>query len=444
MSIQRHRTALVRSELSLPMRFLHRFGFLGGQYSVFDYGCGRGNDLDLLKQMRVPARGWDPIFKPKAKRVPSDVVNLGYVLNVIEDPQERRETLLKAFELTQRVLVVSVMLGYQGKRQQFERFEDGVVTKRQTFQKYFTQDELKEYLEGATGRSAIPIAPGICLLFRADTDEQLFLLSRQQVRREWKLLRREPDDLRVADLIAAHRSTVDAYWATALDLGRPPAPEECNEANVLSALVGSWKKIHDWVGQFFDSEYFEAANLARHEDLLVYFALSHFSRRKPYTEYPRRLQRDVQFFFGSITKARDAGRRVLFALANGDQIQAAAMFCHKELGIGHLNEGHDLIIHQSVLADCVPLIRVYVGCAAQLFGDLEGVDLVKIHFHSGKVTFLTYDDFDGSDTPLLMERVKVDLPRLRVDFFEYGEEYAPQKLEVPKAILISADSKSDE
>ena len=56
--------------------------------------------------------------------------------------------------------------------------------------------------------------------------------------------------------------------------------------------------------RFFSPEELEAAAIGRHEDLLVYFALSHFYRRKPYTELPPTLQRDVRFFFGNITKAK--------------------------------------------------------------------------------------------------------------------------------------------
>ena len=76
----------------------------------------------------------------------------------------------------------------------------------------------------------------------------------------------------------------------------------------------------------------------------------------------------------------------------------------------------------------MPLIRVYVGCALRLFGDAASVDLIKVHLGSGKVTFLVYDDFEGPQTPRLVERIKVDLPRLRVDFFDYVGEYEPQPL----------------
>ena len=141
--IERHRTAQRRSALSSPMQHLLRFGFLDGSRSLFDYGCGRGDDLRMLSEMNVPATGWDPVFRSEAERQPADIVNLGFVLNVIEDADERRETLKSAFGLARKVLVVSVMLGYQSKREQFATFEDGVRTQRNTFQKYYAQDEFR-------------------------------------------------------------------------------------------------------------------------------------------------------------------------------------------------------------------------------------------------------------------------------------------------------------
>ncbi|MCY3621211.1 MAG: DNA phosphorothioation-associated putative methyltransferase [Gammaproteobacteria bacterium] len=427
-TIDRRRTALRRSGLSSPMQHLLRFGFLDGTRTLFDYGCGRGDDLRLLAEMKVPATGWDPVFRADVERRPADMVNLGFVLNVIEDPGERRETLKAAFSLARKVLIVSVMLGYQRKREQFAAFEDGVRTQRNTFQKYYVQDEFRSYVEKTLGANAIPIAAGICLVFKDTVEEQLFLLARQQVRREWRLLRRDPDGAAVASMIEDHKEQIDAYWLRALELGRPAAPEECPEAQSLIRLVGSWRRVHEWVGRFFNPEEFEAAAIGRQEDLLVYFALSHFGRRRPVSELPDRLQRDVQVFFGSITKARNAGKRALFAAGDSGRLEEAAAFCHDELGIGVLNDGHDLTFHQSVLGECLPLIRIYVGCALQLFGDAGSVDLIKAHLQSGKVTFLVYDDFEGAATPRLIERIKVDLPRLRVDFFDYVGEYEPQPL----------------
>ena len=417
--------------MSSPMRHLLRFGFLDGTHSVFDYGCGRGDDLRLVARMNVPSTGWDPEYRPDGRQEPADVVNLGFVLNVIEDADERRDTLKAAFALARKVLVVSVMLGYQREREQFAAFRDGVRTRRNTFQKYFTQDEFRSYVEGTLEANAIPVAAGICMVFRNPVDEQLFLLARQQVRREWRLVRREPHSEAVASLIGQHREQMDAYWLRALELGRPPAAEECPDAQSLAGLVGSWRRVHEWVAEFFDPEELDAAAVGRQEDLLVYFALGHFGRRRPYREMPDRLKRDVRVFFENVTRARNAGKRALFAAGDRARLEEAAVFCHEELGIGKLHQRHHLTLHQSVLGECLPLVRIYVGCALQLFGEAGAVDLIKVHLQSGKVTFLVYDDFEGAKVPRLVERIKVDLERLRVDFFDYVGAFEPQPLEVP-------------
>ena len=427
-SIDRQRTALQRRELSSPMQHLLALGFLDGTRSVFDYGCGQGDDVRLLAAMNVNAAGWDPVFRPDDPRIPADIVNIGFVINVIEDADERREALQKAFSLARQVLVVSVMLGYQSKRARFAEYRDGVVTQRNTFQKYYAQDEFRSYLETTLDANAIPVAPGICLVFRQPAGEQLFLLARQQVRREWRLLRREPTSQAVARLIEENRAQIDAYWLRALELGRPPATDECSAAQALAATLGSRQRVHDWVSHLYEPEQFEAAELGRQEDLLVYFALGHFARRRPYRDLPDRLQRDVSHFFGSITKARAAGKRALFTVGDAARVEEAAFFCYDELGIGQLTGTHHLTLHQSVLGECLPLIRIYVGCALQLFGDAASVDLVKVHLQSRKVTFLTYDDF-GSPGPTLVERIKVDLARLRVDYFDYVASGERQTLE---------------
>ena len=55
-----------------------RFGYLDGQYNVFDYGCGRGDDVRGLIENNITASGWDPYFAKNEKRIEADLVNLGF------------------------------------------------------------------------------------------------------------------------------------------------------------------------------------------------------------------------------------------------------------------------------------------------------------------------------------------------------------------------------
>ena len=127
-----------------------RDGLLARDTTFFDYGCGRGEDLELLTAEGFTCSGWDPAFRPEATRQEADVVNLGYVINVIEDIEERAATIRKAWALCRTVLAVSAQVIVRGRGKDTVEFGDGVLTSAGTFQRFFEQGELKTYLESET------------------------------------------------------------------------------------------------------------------------------------------------------------------------------------------------------------------------------------------------------------------------------------------------------
>jgi DNA phosphorothioation-associated putative methyltransferase len=78
-----------------------------------------------------------------------------------------------------------------------------------------------------------------------------------------------------------------------------------------------------------------------------------------------------------------------------------------------------LYIHHSLINELHPILRIYIGCASILYGDLKNADIIKIHKKSGKVTLLKYDDFENKNFPELLERVKVNLREQRIDIFDH-------------------------
>jgi len=74
------------------------------------------------------------------------------------------------------------------------------------------------------------------------------------------------------------------------------------------------------------------------------------------------------------------------------------------------------------------LLRIYIGCATVLYGDIEQTDLIKIHSQSGKLSLMRYDDFQNQAVPRLLERVKINLREQTFDLYQYGEEYEPTYL----------------
>src|SRR5262249_45223258 len=146
-AIQRHKTAIRRGDFSRPVKCLLRDGLLGKEVTFFDYGCGRGEDIRLLESEGVKCGGWGPAYRPDGAGEETDVVNLGYVLNVIEDQEERAQTLRQAWGLCRQLLAVSAQVLVAGRGKEQVEFGDGVLTGRRTFQKFFEQNELKTYLE---------------------------------------------------------------------------------------------------------------------------------------------------------------------------------------------------------------------------------------------------------------------------------------------------------
>ncbi|TOJ95921.1 hypothetical protein CGI28_26450, partial [Vibrio parahaemolyticus] len=70
------------------------------------------------------------------------------------------------------------------------------------------------------------------------------------------------------------------------------ANEEFEQSDEVRALIGSHKKVFGLLQEMFDTKEFEKAEERRKEDLLLYFAMGLFEKRKPYTQQPEPLKRD--------------------------------------------------------------------------------------------------------------------------------------------------------
>jgi len=423
--IDRHKTALVRHELSAPMKTLVKHSYLEGSYSIFDYGCGRGDDLRELEAHGLDVLGWDPNFRPDNDKVNSSIVNLGFVLNVIEDQDERLEALLGAWELADKFLVVSVMLANENYIAQFKPYKDGVITSRNTFQKYYAQSEIKAYIERSLQEDAITVAPGIFYIFKDKLEEQQYLQSKYKRHHKWQQLT-SPEPIEAKDkaklLITQHQDLFNNFWNTCLELGRIPANDEFEHSDKIRELIGSHKKVFNLLQEMFDTQEFEQAEKSRKEDLLLYFAMGLFEKRKPYTQQPEPLKRDIKALFDDYKTAINLAAELLFAIADTDLIQQQCEKAHNQLPASLLNEGHSLILHRDFIDDLPLLLRVYVGAGLQMYGELdEEIDLIKIHITSGKLTLTAYDDFEKS-VPFLVERIKIKMAEQDIDFFDYMDE----------------------
>lgn len=440
-SVQRHRTALSRDNFSAPMQALARFNFLDGTRSVFDYGCGKGDDVRNLIVNNIVASGWDPHFCPNEERKSAEIVNLGFVINVIENLEERLEALRSAFALARELLVVSAML-YNQNAFKGQQYKDGVLTSRETFQKYFTQVELKEFIDDTLSVDSIPVGPGIFFVFCNGEAEQLFLMSRQRSRSNLlRLTKREAPTPRISVRDLKHQANLKAIeplrdlW---FSLGREPTKKEVLDLVELHQIFGTLGKALRFLVTETDPTLFEKARTNRINDLLVYFALHAFSQRRAYKHVDPILQVDIKTFFGTYSDAIELGRSLLFRLSDVTSIETACKIAAED-GIGFYDEEGALYLPSAQVDRLPPLLRVYIGCAAKLYGDISNADLVKIHTSSGKLSLMRYDNFYGSPIPKLLERVKIKFRSLDFDLYSYGEVYEPTYL-YRKSRYLNEDS----
>ena len=287
------RTAIRRNALSRPVALALEDGVVHPDRTFFDYGCGRGGDLLRLKKMGVAVSGWDPAFFPDEERAPADVVNLGYVVNVVEDPDDRTVVLAAAWAQARKVLVVSARLDWEAADAAVDFQGDGIVTGRRTFQKFYTQQELRTWIELVLQRHPVAAAPGIFYVFRDEAEAQSFA-ARRVARR-----RRPLDDDECRAVLADRRELLDPLVAFVTERGRLPAAGELPMAPRLRQAFGSVARAFSLLRRATGADRWDRIRDERRTDLLVYLALAAFPKRLRFGALPEPLRHDVRAFFGT-------------------------------------------------------------------------------------------------------------------------------------------------
>ncbi|MGB8167234.1 MAG: DNA phosphorothioation-associated putative methyltransferase [Chthoniobacteraceae bacterium] len=421
--VARHRTAIKRYDLSKPVKQLLERGLLRKNDSFFDFGCGHGMDVEALQNLGYRAAGWDPAFRPTAPKTPAAVVNLGYVLNVIEEPAERIATLREAYSLTERVLLVSTMVSGQETDSHSRPYRDGFLTKVNTFQKFYAPGELEGLIEQTLDAEASTLGLGLCVVFRSDDDAELFEANRNRRRIDWTEISAQlkfsapiSRERRSVDRYELHKELFEQFWQTLLELGRAPEPGEFDRLAEVTKAAGGIKRALALVVTRNGEQLWQTVRKSRTEDVLVYLAMTKFRKRFLRREIPLRIKNDIRSFFGDLPTAQTRARDLLFAAGDPGEIDVAC----EGVDVGW-QDGDALMIHRSLLGELPPILRIYVHCAAYRYGDPSQADVIKIHKHSGKITFQHYDDFDGKPLPELQTRIKVNLRNLFVEVFDHSK-----------------------
>jgi DNA phosphorothioation-associated putative methyltransferase len=151
--------APTRYYLSATAKALLKYKILNPTDTHLDYGCGKGGDVERLSQLGYKSVGYDPYYFP-LQPTGADVVTMGYVLNVIECLHERRQSLINAWGLASKCLIISTNVRGAG-------LHDGNITQIGTFTKSYKYVEFKAFVESTLGYEACKL-DGDKLIVRRD------------------------------------------------------------------------------------------------------------------------------------------------------------------------------------------------------------------------------------------------------------------------------------
>ena len=408
--VERHRAAITRVELSRPVRLAIESGIMTIDTTIFDYGCGIGGDVKRLKSAGYTCEGWDPYYFPDVARQPADIVNLSYIINVIEDPEERDRALIQAWELTGQVLIIAAQILVNDLRGVLA-YGDGILTKRNTFQKYYQQVELKEYIDRVLTVDAIPIGLGIFLVFRDESQAESFRAARLYTRMTTPRVRVESK--RFED----YQVQLAPLMEFVSQRGRIPIKGELAAEAELVQEFGSIKRAFQIVLTATDEVEWDAIAYQRSLDLQVYLALAHFGKGRSLKNLSLTIRADIKAFFGSYDEACEVADRLLFKIGEPGVIKQA---CHQSK-IGKLLPAA-LYVHISALNEIDPKLRLYEGCASRNIGGTEDANIIKFHKDKPCISYLYYPDFESIAHPPLQWAMLIDLRNLSLRFRDYSHQ----------------------
>lgn len=428
--IERHKAAIHRNDLSKPVRLALELDILQPGMTFYDYGCGHGGDIARLRQKGFTCSGFDPHYLPTGDKFPADVVNLGYVINVIEDPAERREALVEAWKLTQKVLIVSAQVLISDTANRQIAYGDGVVSSRNTFQKYYEQEELKNYIDQVLTVDSVPVALGIYFVFRDETQAQNFRA------RQFRSYANTPRVRLATKSFADYQELLLPLIQFFTERGRLPVGVESDQFPAIIQEFGSIRRAFNLILQSTNQSEWDAIADKRRQDILVFLALRNFD--SPYkkmllSQLPLTLQTDIKCLFGSYQSACTTADLMLFNLGKPGFIRSV---CERS-PIGWLDEKY-LTVHISALDSLDTMLRLLEGCASRTFGRMDKTTLIRFHLDKPKIAYMYCPNFDKDPHPKIESVMYVSLRELKIFHQDFSHSDNPPIIH-RKSALVSPE-----
>ena len=431
--IERHKLASDRKGLSHPLQVALELGIFKPGSSFFDYGCGYGRDVQEISDRGHPSQGWDPHHAAENPLVAADIVNLGYVIEAIEDVSERRQVLAKAWELTQQVLIVATQVIVEDRKKGLVAYADGEITKCHNSHKYYEQNELKAYIDSILNVDAVPVGLGIFLVFKEYQEAEIFRASYFSSKLQIpQLCQQTPAFNDARELLLP---LMDFY----VRRGRFPVKGELPQEEAIKAKFKTYRRAFKLILKITNPEVWEAIANKRRQDLLVYLALANFKGRPSIRKIAGEIKSDTKALLAGYRQACEVADLLL--ASTRDLKKVAYLCCNSSLG---KQLPGAIAIHRSALSNLPPLLRVYEGCASRIYGRLKDANIIKLYYDRPKVSYLYYPDFDRVAHPTLQTTMEVNLSNQSVLYNDLSRHPNPLVLHHKDALVTPAYSRYEE
>lgn len=370
--------------------------------SVLDYGCGRGQDAARLQQMGLNAAGWDPYYAADTPLAKRKAVFLNYVLNVIEDAGERRATLNAAWDLAERVLVVSTRLKWELPAVKGASRGDGIVSSRNTFQHFYSPAELRKMVEEATGTRCVSPVPGVVYAFRHDVDRFEYLARGTIAGFEWT----NSQD---------YASAVAEIISFTEERGRPPLFEEIPPAVLPQLGKVSRRSMLEVVNKGASSERVAEGTRRSTLDTLLYLGTSIFNGRASLKGLPIGIQADIKHCFDSYREACARADRLLAKIRNDAYIRGAMQNSPGKM------TATALYVHKRAVSRIPVVLKLYEHCGFVAAGRPEDWNILKLDHRGRRVSWSSYTNFDTDPHPTLDWTYGVEMSSLESGLQRFGD-----------------------
>ena len=281
--------------------------------------------------------------------------------------------------------MVAARLDWEQRGANASEYGDGLLTGADTFQKYFSQEELRGWIDGTLNARSVAAAPGVFYVFRRQDAAQRLLASqiRGRPRRQGiaeLLYQHHTETLRPLEAFAeAHRrlpgpaelpnsqqlieefGSIRAAFSLIrrvtgkdrwhdVDLGRPrtseqrfeqnlpilqplidfatergrlPRPGELTDTSEIDNEFGSVRAAFSLIRRVTPPGLWAASEQTGRDNTLVYLALAAFAGRPRLRELPDDLQYDIKDFHGTYKTACAQADQLLYTLADQNKLNQA-------------------------------------------------------------------------------------------------------------------------